>query len=55
MTNHNQNFFSNIGHYFDQAAAFTNYPKGLLKLCNSVYQFEFPLRHPDGSIVVIHA
>jgi glutamate dehydrogenase (NAD(P)+) len=58
MTTHNQNFFSNVGHYFDQAAAFTNYPKGLLdeiKLCNSVYRFEFPLRQSDGSIEVIHA
>jgi glutamate dehydrogenase (NAD(P)+) len=58
MTIHNQEFFSNVGQYFDQAAAFTNYPKGLLdqiKLCNSVCRFAFPLRQIDGSIEVIHA
>ena len=58
MTAHNQSFFGNVAQYIDRAAAFTRYPKGLLdqiKLCNSVYQFEFPLRQPDGSIEVIHA
>jgi glutamate dehydrogenase (NAD(P)+) len=58
MSDHNQSFFENVSYYFDQAAAFTKYPKGLLdqiKLCNSVYRFEFPLRHADGSLEVIHA
>src|SRR5919108_3302652 len=58
MTEHNQSFFGEVTRYFDQAAAFTKYPKGLLdqiKLCNSIYRFAFPLRQPDGSVEVIHA
>ncbi len=58
MTAHTQSFFGNVSYQFDQAAALTNYPPGLLeqiKRCNSVYRFDFPLRHPDGSIEVIQA
>ena len=58
MTTHTQSFFSNVVRYFDQAAVFTKYPKGLLnhiKQCNSIYRFEFPLPQPDGSVAVIHA
>jgi glutamate dehydrogenase (NAD(P)+) len=58
MNNRNKSFFENVAFYFDQAAAFTKYPKGLLeqiKLCNSVYRFKFPLRQPDGSMEVVHA
>ena len=50
-------FFANFAHYFDQAAALTAHPAGLLaqiKECNSVYRFAFPLRKDDGSIEVIH-
>jgi len=52
------NFFETVLRYFDQAAAYTEYPKGLLdqiKACNSVYRFEFPLRHDDGKVEVITA
>ena len=52
------NFFDEVNQYFDQAAAFTNYPAGLLSQirgCNSVYRFDFPLRRHDGSIEVIRA
>lgn len=57
MTAHTS-FFQNVLDYVDRAAALTNHPKGLLdqiKHCNSVYHFEFPLRHADGSVEVIKA
>jgi glutamate dehydrogenase (NAD(P)+) len=52
------NFFDEVNQYFDQAAAFTEYPSGLLEQirgCNSVYRFDFPLRRQDGRIDVIRA
>ena len=51
-------FLDNVNRSFDRAAAFTSFPQGLLdeiKACNSIYRFEFPLRHGDGSIDVIQA
>jgi glutamate dehydrogenase (NAD(P)+) len=51
-------FFDEVNLYFDQAAALTDYPPGLLahiRSCHSVYRFDFPLRRPDGSIEVIRA
>src|SRR5262245_46036644 len=50
------NFFDDVSRYFDQAAAFTTYPAGLLdqiRQCNSVYRFDFPLRRDDGRIEVM--
>ncbi|MEW6211205.1 MAG: Glu/Leu/Phe/Val dehydrogenase [Acidobacteriota bacterium] len=58
MSANESGFFANFTRYFDQAAASTKYPAGLLnhiKECNSVYRFEFPLRKSDGSIEVINA
>ena len=52
------NFFEEVNQYFDQAARFTDYPSGLLnqiRLCNSVYRFDFPLRRSNGAIDVIRA
>ena len=52
------NFFDEVNQYFDQAAAFTDYPPGLLEQirgCNSIYRFDFPLRRQDGHIEVIRA
>ena len=52
------NFFDEVNKSFDEAARFTEYPKGLLdqiRCCNSVYRFDFPLRRHDGTIEVIHA
>ena len=46
-TQSQSSFFDNVSIYFDQAASFTQYPKGLLdqiKVCNSVYSFKFPVR-----------
>jgi glutamate dehydrogenase (NAD(P)+) len=51
-------FFEDVGRYFDRAAAFGKYPKGLLdqiKACNSLYRFDFPVRQPDGTIQVVRA
>jgi glutamate dehydrogenase (NAD(P)+) len=52
------NFFEEVNQYFHAAARFTNYSDGLLeqiRICNSVYRFDFPLRRDDGRIEVIHA
>jgi glutamate dehydrogenase (NAD(P)+) len=40
-------FFGDVLRYFDRAAKYLDYPKGLLdqiKYCNSVYQMRFPLK-----------
>lgn len=42
-----ESFFKGVEAYFDEAAQFTKYPKGLLeqiKACNSVYQMRFPVK-----------
>jgi glutamate dehydrogenase (NAD(P)+) len=52
------NFFEEVNTTFDEAARYTEYPKGLLdqiRCCNSLYRFDFPLRRQDGTIEVIHA
>src|SRR5262245_183998 len=48
-------FFETVNTYFEKAAALTDYPRGLLdqiKVCNSVYAFQFPLRR-EGRLEVI--
>ena len=48
-------FFNTVSRYFDQAAALTDHPKGLLeqiKACNSVYSFQFPVRTSRGLEVI---
>ncbi len=50
-----QNFLSSVDRYFDKAAAALNHHEGLLqqiKLCNSVYSFQFPIQHGDGYKVI---
>ena len=57
MTSSTESFFDQVTRYFDDAARYTTYPEGLLsqiRLCNSIYQFDFPLRRADGAIEVIH-
>ena len=52
------NFFDEVNQYFNQAAAFTDHPPGLLQQireCNSVYRFDFPLRRSDGRIETVRA
>src|ERR1043166_6588282 len=54
-TQSKSSFFDNVSIYFDQAASFTEYPKGLLdqiKICNSVYSFKFPVRTQQGYQVI---
>ena len=47
-----------VNRNFDAAAAFTSYPPGLLeqiKICNSVYRFDFPAPASRRRLEVIHA
>ncbi len=51
-------FFDQVNRMFEKAAAHTDHPPGLLRqirICNSVYHMEFPLKRDDGSIKVIRA
>ncbi len=51
-------FFDQVSQYLDKAAAFTDYPPGLIeqiRICNSVYVVQFPLKRDDGNIEVIKA
>lgn len=50
-----RSFLENVSRYFDQAAALTQHPEGLLrqiKACNSVYFVRFPVRTSRGLEVV---
>lgn len=43
---------------FDKAAALTSHAPGLLtqiKMCNSIYAFEYPLQRDDGTIITVKA
>ena len=54
----NANFFGQVNRMFDRASGYLSHPKGLLeqiRMCNSVYRIEFPLRRDDGSIETIEA
>ncbi len=54
-THEHPKFFDNVSKYFDRAAAFTQHPAGLLeqiKVCNSVYSFQFPIRTSRGIEVI---
>jgi glutamate dehydrogenase (NAD(P)+) len=58
MSSQNHSFFGDVLRHVDKAAAYTKYPAGLLeqiKRCNSIYQFDFPLRQADGGVDVISA
>lgn len=47
----NLSFFENVLLNFDNAASYTDHPKGLLdkiKTCNSIYSFNFPIRTQRG-------
>jgi glutamate dehydrogenase (NAD(P)+) len=48
-------FFENVNINFDKASRYTEHPAGLLdqiKVCNSVYQFQFPIQTDDGYEVI---
>ncbi|MFL6193597.1 MAG: Glu/Leu/Phe/Val family dehydrogenase [Thermoanaerobaculia bacterium] len=58
MANDHVSFFDQVNRNFYRAAAFTNHHPGLLEIirnCNSVYHFTFPLERDNGEIEVIHA
>jgi glutamate dehydrogenase (NAD(P)+) len=51
-------FLATVNRNFDEAAAFLDYPPGLLeqiKVCNAVYKFRFPVRRDEGGYEVIEA
>jgi glutamate dehydrogenase (NAD(P)+) len=53
-----QGFFQNVMRNFDRASRHTNHPKGLLeqiKVCNSVYRFQFPIQIAEDEYEVISA
>ncbi|HEX5875755.1 MAG TPA: Glu/Leu/Phe/Val dehydrogenase [Pyrinomonadaceae bacterium] len=55
MTTAQPDFFDSVSAYFDQAAALTQHPEGLLdqiKVCNSIYSFQFPVRTQHGIEVI---
>ena len=48
-------FFASVSAYFDQAAALTQHPQGLLdqiRVCNASYSFQFPVRTQRGIEVI---
>lgn len=50
-----KNFLASVDHYFNRAAALTDHPEGLLnqiKVCNSIYAFNFPVRTDTGFEVI---
>ncbi len=55
MATNGTKFYNDVMYYFDKAASFTNFEPGLLhqiKVCNSVYKFNFPIEI-DNKIHVI--
>jgi glutamate dehydrogenase (NAD(P)+) len=58
MTTSSSNLLKTVNQNFDAAAAYGNYPAGLLKqikTCNSLYHFQFPVRKEGGGYDVIEA
>jgi glutamate dehydrogenase (NAD(P)+) len=55
MSSTSPSFFESVSMNFDKAAALTAHPKGLLdqiKVCNSIYHFQFPVQVGDSYEVV---
>lgn len=49
-------FLDSVDHFFNRAAVLTNIDDGLMgviRSCNSVVEFQFPVRRDDGSIEVL--
>jgi glutamate dehydrogenase (NAD(P)+) len=58
MATQHVSFFDQVNRNFERAAALTSHPRGLLdiiKNCNSIYHFTFPLQRDNGTVEVIHA
>jgi glutamate dehydrogenase (NAD(P)+) len=55
MNAHTDTFFSDVTRNFDNAARHLHYPAGLLeqiKVCNSIYHFQFPVKTERGYEVI---
>ncbi len=55
MSEKQASFYESVERNFDKAAGFTGLPKGLLeqiKVCNSIYQMNFPVRIGNGFQVI---
>lgn len=55
MSSNGQGFFDDVVRNFDKAARHLNYEEGLLeqiKVCNSIYHFEFPIHTENGYEVI---
>jgi glutamate dehydrogenase (NAD(P)+) len=51
-------FFDDVNQFVDKAAVHTEHPAGLIrqiKMCNSIYKFNFPLKLEDGTYQVLEA
>ena len=58
VTSTPRRFEADVDCYFDRAAAYTAFPKGLLdqvRGCNGVHAFQFPVRRSDGTIETLRA
>ncbi len=58
MANDHVSFFEQVNRNFQRAAALTDHHPGLLQIiknCNGVYHFTFPLERANGDVEVIHA
>ncbi len=50
-----RDFLASVDRYFEKAASATSHPEGLLKqikICNSVYSFQFPIQRGDSYFVI---
>ena len=51
-------FFDDVNQFVDKAALHTEHPAGLMKqikMCNSIYKFNFPIKLEDGTYQVLEA
>lgn len=58
MSNSNHAFYESVMRNFDKAAKYSGLDDGLLhqiKVCNAVYQINFPVKYDDGKIHVVEA
>ncbi len=51
-----QGFFGQVNRMFDDAASYTDHPRGVLsqiRACDNIIRFEFPIKRDDGTIQVV--
>lgn len=57
-TTPNYSFYDDVNEFVDKAAKHTGHPAGLIeqiKMCNSIYKFNFPIKLEDGTFQVLEA